>query len=83
MRRSLIERAFMTRRLYDMEVTEYYFEWFLHKRQVVEHKAWYDDRRYVVDMRPSMRKGNLYRLTLSDESSVVVSERHKLTVERY
>jgi hypothetical protein len=72
-----------TRRLYQMEVTEYYYEWFLHKAQIVEHQAWYDDRRTIVHMRPSMNKGNFYRLTLSDNREVVVTERHTITVERY
>ena len=73
----------MARKLYRMEVCEYWFEWFTHGQRVVEHQAWFDDRRTIIDMRPSMRKGNFYRLTLSDNSESVVPETQIVTVERY
>jgi len=73
----------MARKLYDMEVSEWYFEWYLHGESIVRHQAWYDDYRTIASIRPSMLNGNFYRLTLSDNNEVVVSERKTITIERF
>lgn len=73
----------MARKLYQMEVCEWYFEWWLHGARIVEHAAWYDNRRKIISIRLAMRNGNFYRLQLSDDNEVVVSENHLITVEVY
>ena len=71
------------RALYDMEVCEWYHEWWKYGTQVVKHQAWYSNRLTITSIRPSMRKGNFYRLYLSNGEEKVVSETFTITVERY
>lgn len=71
------------RRLYDMEVCEYFYEWYSHGTAVAHHKAWVDERRYIASMRIAMKRGNFYRLTLNTDEEIVVAETHTITVERY
>jgi hypothetical protein len=75
--------SIMRRQVIRVEVCEYFYEYFNRPIKGLTERAWYDERRYITDMRPSMRKGNFYRLWLSDGNEVVVVETLLLSLERY